>query len=541
MTHLPDSWATATLGDVIDGFEAGRNLQAQGRPAAGSEFGVLKISAVSWGRFEPTSNKALRAGDRPLPHETVKAGDLLISRANTSELVGAPVLVEAEFPNLMLPDKILRVRYRPEIVDPRYLVHALRSAPARRHIEKEATGTSDSMRNLSQPKLRQIPIPLAPRAEQQRIADKLDALLARIDACRNRLDRLPAILKRFRQAVYEAASTGYLTEDWRVGRARSLEDWSSTSVEEVASLIFDGPFGSNLKSSDYTEAGIRVVRLENIAPLRFIEEKRTYIAEEKFQALARHTLLADDVLFSSFVDEEVRVCLLPPELSGKAINKADCFCIRLDRSRCHPRFLALKLASRSTFSALDDVVHGATRPRINLSQLRAIAFHLPSIDEQTEIVQRVEFLFDLATAIESRLTAARAKVDSLAPALLAKAFTGALVHQDSDEEAAADMLARIRNQSDVGEADRLKRKVSPRSRVKANLVTDMLTRNAVATTHLTDILKERGALTAEALWKASQLEIDDFYEQLKYEESQGLLRENRGDAPNSPRLLESAA
>ena len=108
MTHLPDSWATATLGDVIGRFEAGRNLQAQGRPAAGSEYGVLKISAVSWGRFEPTSNKALRIGDKPLPHETVKAGDLLISRANTSELVGAPVLVEADFPNLMLPDKILR-------------------------------------------------------------------------------------------------------------------------------------------------------------------------------------------------------------------------------------------------------------------------------------------------------------------------------------------------------------------------------------------------------------------------------------------------
>jgi type I restriction enzyme S subunit len=283
------------------------------------------------------------------------------------------------------------------------------------------------------------------------------------------------------------------------------------------------------------------VRLENIAPLRFIEDKRTYIAEEKFQALARHTLLADDVLFSSFVDEEVRVCLLPPELSGKAINKADCFCIRVDSSRCHPRFLALKLASRSTFSALDEVIHGATRPRINLGQLRAIAFHLPSIDEQTEIVQRVDSLFSVATAIESRLTAARAKVDRLTPALLAKAFTGELVPQDSDEEPAANMLARIRDHSESGEADRPKRSLSHGSRTKAKLVADMLTRNNVATTHLTDILKERGALTAEVLWKASQLEIDDFYDQLKDEESKGLLRENRDDTPNSPRLLESAA
>jgi type I restriction enzyme, S subunit len=343
-------------------------------------------------------------------------------------------------------------------VNPKWLMHFLNAPTIRALIDLQSSGTT--RRRISRGKLAQLELPVPPLPEQKRIADKVDSLLARVGTCRDRLDRIRPLLKRFRQAVYEAASSGTLTEDWRVERARGLDDWSSTSVEEVATLVFDGPFGSNLKSSDYTEAGTRVVRLENIAPLRFIEDKRTYIAEEKFQALARHTLLADDVLFSSFVDEEVRVCLLPPELSGKAINKAVCFCIRVDSSRCHPRFLALKLASRSTFSALDDVIHGATRPRINLGQLRAIAFHLPSIDEQTEIVQRVDSLFSVATAIESRLTAARAKVDRLTPALLAKAFTGELVPQDSDEEPAANMLARIRDHSESGEADRPKRSLN---------------------------------------------------------------------------------
>ena len=78
-------------------------------------------------------------------------------------------------------------------------------------------------------------------------------------------------------------------------------------------------------------------------------------------------------------------------------------------------------------------------------------------------------------------------------------------------------------------------------RTKAKVQTEMLTRKDVMPTHLTTILKERGALSADALWTASQLEIDDFYDQLKDEEAQGLLRENRGDSPTAPRLLEAAA
>jgi type I restriction enzyme S subunit len=93
VNDLHASWAETTLGDLISGFEAGRNLKANGAPAAPGQYGVLKISAVTWGEFNPEENKALVPGDKPKPHEVVRAGDLLISRANTSELVGAVVRV----------------------------------------------------------------------------------------------------------------------------------------------------------------------------------------------------------------------------------------------------------------------------------------------------------------------------------------------------------------------------------------------------------------------------------------------------------------
>jgi len=394
---------------------------------------------------------------------------------------------------------------------------------------------------LTKQQILDFEIPIAPLPEQKRIADKLDALLARVDACRERLDRVPGILKRFRQSVLAAAASGELTREWREERGIELE-WRHTVVADVAAQIFDGPFGSHLKSKDYADEGVRVVRLENIAPLRFIEEKRTFIPREKYEGLTKHTLFAGDILFSSFVDEEVRVCLLPEQLDGKAINKADCFCVRTNINLCRPSFLALRLACRSTFEALDDAVHGATRPRINLGQLKEISFDLPSLYEQDEIIRRSGALLDLADALELRLAAVRRHVDRLLPSALGKAFRGELVPQDPNDEPASNFLVRLRSRlGSAGSTDKPMRGGKRGSRKKAKAEMNMLSRKDVTPTHLTIKLRDSGSLTAQALWTASQLEIDDFYEQLKDEEARGLLRENRGDSSTDARTLEASA
>jgi len=150
-------------------------------------------------------------------------------------------------------------------------------------------------------------------------------------------------------------------------------------IAELADKVFDGPFGSNLKSSDYTASGTRVVRLENIGHRRFIAEKESFISNEKAEGLARHRLLPGDVLFSSFVEDAVRVCLFPAELLTPAINKADCFCIRVNTNLVLPEFVALQLASRSTFEVMRDLVHGATRPRVGLDALKNYNIEVPPL------------------------------------------------------------------------------------------------------------------------------------------------------------------
>src|SRR5579872_1397115 len=233
-------------------------------------------------------------------------------------------------------------------------------------------------------------------------------------------------LSRFRQAVLSAACSGRLTADWRQEhdeqplqlspaaknppkRLRPLDsytldeipdNWSWIQVEELLPKggIFDGPFGSNLKTSDYTTAGARVVRLENIGHLHFIDSKQTFVPEEKYQSLERHAVYPGDIVFSSFVEEQIRVCVLPDSLPEKTLAKADCFTLR-PTWEIYPPYLALQLASPTAYRNLGGDIHGATRPRVNTTQVRSLPVAICSLAEQREVVRRFERLISLVNRV----------------------------------------------------------------------------------------------------------------------------------------------
>ena len=105
--------------------------------------------------------------------------------------------------------------------------------------------------------------------------------------------------------------------------------------------------------------------------------------------------------------------------------------------------MVLRLACRSTYERVKSQVHGATRPRINLKFLKSLALNIPNIEEQTEIVRRIESLFALADTVEKQYLAAKQRLDRLSQSILAKAFRGELVPQEPNDEPAAELLKRI--------------------------------------------------------------------------------------------------
>lgn len=153
----PDRAADDIPLGAVAGLAGGRNLVA-GDSKATSDYRVLKISAVTTGQFKPWESKPLPHGYVPPKNHLVRAGDLLMSRANTAELVGAVALVDSAPANLALPDKIWRFEWRIE-AEPTFW-HALLSTGAiRGRISGLASGTGGSMKNVAKAKLEAMPVP----------------------------------------------------------------------------------------------------------------------------------------------------------------------------------------------------------------------------------------------------------------------------------------------------------------------------------------------------------------------------------------------
>ncbi|WP_144156021.1 restriction endonuclease subunit S [Paraburkholderia sp. BCC1885] len=432
--EFPDSWLSIKLGEVID---YGKTTKVE-PGCIGPDAWVLELEDIEKDTSRLVQRLTFSERQSKSTKSAFSAGDVLYGKLRP--YLNKVILADSDG---VCTTEIVPIRGNAAVYG-RYLFHWMRHPTFISYVNEVSHGVN--MPRLGTDAGKNAPFVLAPMPEQKRIADKVDTVLARVDACRERLGLVPAILKRFRQSVIAAATSGRLTEDWRNQRDIALDSWVARNVAGLCETLFDGPFGSNLKSDDYTLTGVRVVRLENIGHLAFDASKATYISEEKYNGLVKHTIYPGDLLLSSFVDEEVRVCQFPDDLSTAAINKADCFCLRVDSQQCDSRFLLLRLACKSTYTELREQVHGATRPRINLKQLKKFVIQLPSMDEQLEIARRVDTLLAFVGRLEARLAIARAAADSLTPALLAKAFRGELVQQDPNDEPAAELLKRLAEQ-----------------------------------------------------------------------------------------------
>lgn len=163
-----DSWVYSPWGNLIMSIEAGKNWSAEGRPPEDSEFGVVKVSAVTWGEFNELESKTCTLNEQWNEKTQIHEGDFLFSRANTLQLVGNCVIVKNIGRRLMLSDKILRFSFDKSVV-PEYILYFTHSDLYRRQIEQLASGNQDGMRNVSQKNIKSVEFPVPLLFEQKEI------------------------------------------------------------------------------------------------------------------------------------------------------------------------------------------------------------------------------------------------------------------------------------------------------------------------------------------------------------------------------------
>lgn len=196
-------WRATQLRELVVSSGAGWSPSCEARPRCSDEWGVLKVSAVSWGRFQPDENKALPKSLAPRPELEVQPGDFLVSRANTADLVARSVVVEDTPPKLMLSDKIVRLRLS-EACDTRFIQIANSAPESRRYYARVAGGTSSSMKNVSREQILALPILLPPLAEQHRVVAKVDELMALCDRLEARQQDAETAHARLVQALLDS-------------------------------------------------------------------------------------------------------------------------------------------------------------------------------------------------------------------------------------------------------------------------------------------------------------------------------------------------
>ena len=163
-------WEMSTVGDVVASCEAGWSGNGTQREKRNGEIAVLKVSAVTKGYFIPEECKVLDNQDSVKKYVYPQAGDLLFSRANTREMVGATAVVTADYPEHILPDKLWKIRFLDK-ANVWYMKYVLSSESIRSIFSTVSTGTSGSMFNVSMDKFKSIKIPLPPLEIQQQFAD----------------------------------------------------------------------------------------------------------------------------------------------------------------------------------------------------------------------------------------------------------------------------------------------------------------------------------------------------------------------------------
>ena len=373
--EVPAHWETKRIKHLIRTFEQGWSPQCEGYPVESiEEWGVLKVGCVNGGVFRRDENKALPDEIEPIPALGISAGDLLISRANTRELVGSAAVADQDYPNLLLCDKLYRVRLKPQFCDPMFLGFYLGTEAARGQIELAATGASSSMVNIGQSTVLEMKLSLPAHEEQLQIAAFLRRETAKLDALITEQRTLIDLLKEKRQAVISHAVTKGLDPD--VAMKDSGVEWlgevpAHWETKRIKHLVESFEQGWSPQCEGYpvesdTEWGVLKVGCVNGGIFRREENKILPMDVEPIPSLG---ICAGDLLISRANTREL--------VGGAAVADQDysnlllcdkLYRIKLKPQNCDPKFLGMYLGTASARGRIELSATGASSSMVNIGQ-----------------------------------------------------------------------------------------------------------------------------------------------------------------------------
>ena len=285
-------------------------------------------------------------------------------------------------------------------VDPSYLEFALHGPRSMAYYADKMRGTTARRRTLTADGLREMEILLPSADGQIRVVNTLDEVRSLIEGASGQIAMLDTLVKsRFVEMFRDPVSN-------EMG-------WPASTIKETAIIYGDGPFGSNLKSSDYVDEGARVIRLGNIQQGYFSEKDQSFVSYEKYEQLNRYKCSPGEIVIATLGSPILRACLVP-DSCDPSIHKADCMYYEVDRDRLVPTFAMCVINHPSMLRRAAADVHGQTRGRINSTQTGALPMILPPLALQQEFASFVAEVDKSRFIVQQQIEKLQMLYDSLA-------------------------------------------------------------------------------------------------------------------------------
>jgi len=484
---LPCGWALSRLEEI-----AMLNPRHPSHLDPSIEVSFVPMPAVDENGWKLKSSQKRPLGEVRKGYTHFANGDVLVAKITPCMENGKAAVAEDLVNGLGCGTTELHVIRPIQDIQSKFLYHFVHSEHFRKAARQNMTGTAGQLR-VPLSFLKESVIPVPPRTEQIRIVAKLEELLAKVDACRERLEKIPAILKRFRQSVLAAVCSGRLTADWRENDQTKKDAFTLLELNvherdeklknecKIALNTRTGtprPYSVNAEPIDYDKLDSlpdtwkweRLINLAhvvggvtkgrklksgqtiNLPYLRVANVQDGYIdfseikeIEALPEDLLKYRLKKGDILFTEGGDRDKlgRGTVWDGSIEN-CIHQNHIFRARLYCSKILPEFISL--ATKSEHSRryfFDNASQTVNLASINKTTLGNLPIPIPPPEEQHEIVRRVEALFKIADDIEKRYQKAKAHVDKLTQSILAEAFRGKLVLQDPNDEPASELLKRI--------------------------------------------------------------------------------------------------
>ncbi|HBH7926906.1 TPA: restriction endonuclease subunit S [Escherichia coli] len=449
---LPEGWEQIEIGDIADVISGGTPKSGVAENFAPSGEGVAWLTPADLSGYK---EKYISHGARDLTTlgysscsaKLMPKGTILFSSR-------APIGYVAIAANEIATNQGFKSFAFPSDIFPDYAYYFLRNI---RHIAEEM-GTGTTFKEISGSSAKTLPFVLVPFAEQKIIAEKLDTLLAQVDSTKARLEQIPQILKRFRQAVLNAAVTGTITQDMQSTPSRRVKylglnipnEWRICQISDISDVKGGKrlPKGETLTSENTGHPYIRAGQLKNGTVQ---SEDQLYLQPSTQKLISRYIVSAGDI-YITIVGACIGDAGIIPEHYHNANLTENAAKICNIHSNTLNKYLSIWLRS----SHLQDIIHSEIKSgaqgKLALARIKTLPLILPPLPEQHEIVRRVEQLFTYADTIEKQVNNALARVNKLTQSILAKAFRGELTAQwraenpdlISGENSAAALLEKIK-------------------------------------------------------------------------------------------------